>query len=120
MENCGTQGVHYIVNFFGCDEKQLDSLDFWQDVLPSSVAKTSISVLHSHFYKFEPQGITGFLLLSASHISIHTWPEKNYVACDVFTCSTEEETKSILDYLKNNLTHTKAEVKKINRAYAAY
>jgi S-adenosylmethionine decarboxylase len=119
MENCGTQGVHYIINFFGCDEKQLDSMDFWKDVLPASIAQTNIAILHSHFYKFEPQGITGFLLLSASHISIHTWPEKNYVACDVFTCSSEEDTQKILDYLMKSITHGKVEIKKIKRAYRA-
>ena len=36
--------------------------------------------------KFEPQGVTAIALLAESHISIHTWPESNYSAVDIFTC----------------------------------
>ena len=36
--------------------------------------------------KFEPQGVTAIELLAESHISIHTWPESNYSAVDIFTC----------------------------------
>ena len=36
--------------------------------------------------KFEPQGVTAIALLAESHISIHTWPESNYSAIDIFTC----------------------------------
>ena len=36
--------------------------------------------------KFDPQGVTAIALLAESHISIHTWPESNYSAVDIFTC----------------------------------
>ncbi len=36
--------------------------------------------------KFDPQGVTAITLLSESHISIHTWPERGDAAVDVFTC----------------------------------
>lgn len=44
------------------------------------------TVLSSSSHKFEPQGVTAILLLSESHISIHTWPEKRFATCDIFTC----------------------------------
>lgn len=37
-------------------------------------------------HQFEPYGLTGFILLAESHISIHTWPELGQAAIDVFTC----------------------------------
>jgi S-adenosylmethionine decarboxylase len=43
-------------------------------------------VLHSHFHQFRPWGVTGFLLLCESHISVHTWVEERYAALDVFGC----------------------------------
>ena len=44
------------------------------------------TVLNLISNKFEPQGVTVIALLAESHISIHTWPESNYSAIDIFTC----------------------------------
>ena len=44
------------------------------------------TVLNLISNKFEPQGVTAIALLAESHISIHTWPESNYSAVDIFTC----------------------------------
>ena len=45
------------------------------------------TILHSHFHHFTPNGgVSGVLVLAESHISIHTWPEKNFAAIDIFMC----------------------------------
>ena len=46
----------------------------------------SFSVLGKLQHQFEPQGCSWVYLLSESHISVHTFPEKNYIAMDVYTC----------------------------------
>lgn len=48
-----------------------------------------LHVLKSTFHKFNPQGVTICLLLSESHICLHTWPEKNLLFIDIFSCSEE-------------------------------
>jgi S-adenosylmethionine decarboxylase proenzyme len=116
-EHSSPEGLHYLINFFGCDNKQLNSVEFWKEVLPESLQGTTMTVLNSHFYKFNPHGITGFLLLSASHIAVHTWPEYNYVACDIFSCSCEQETQKAVDYLIKNIKHLKVDIQKISRGY---
>jgi S-adenosylmethionine decarboxylase proenzyme len=115
MENI--KGSHYILDFFGCDREQLDSMDFWQKELPESAKAAGMEILHDNFHQFEPHGITGFLLLSTSHISFHTWPEFGYVACDVFSCSSDSYTRKAVDYLKKCIEHKKCEMNKINRGY---
>jgi spermidine synthase len=117
MENSIPNGVHYLIELFGCESGQIDSVDFWKRVLPKSVDGTCMQILSSDFYKFEPQGVTGFLLLSSSHISVHTWPDKGYIACDIFTCATEEETDKAVHFIMENINHKRANVKKINRGY---
>ncbi len=52
-----------------------------------------MTVLGDVSHTFEPQGFTGLLLLSESHISIHTWPENNYAAMDVYTCGSTDFSK---------------------------
>jgi S-adenosylmethionine decarboxylase proenzyme len=43
-------------------------------------------ICHSHFHQFSPWGVTGFLLLQESHVSLHTWVEERYAALDVYGC----------------------------------
>jgi S-adenosylmethionine decarboxylase len=44
------------------------------------------TILQKNKHEFTPQGFTALYLLSESHISIHTFPEKNYAAIDIYTC----------------------------------
>lgn len=53
--------------------------------------KYGFSVLNKIEHQFEPQGFTLLYLLSESHLSIHTFPEKNYVAIDLYTCKKYED-----------------------------
>jgi len=44
-------------------------------------------VLSCHMHRFgDGCGVTGVALLAQSHITVHTWPERNYAAFDVFMC----------------------------------
>lgn len=110
-------GIHYLIEFFGCDSEQIDSVDFWKRVMPESVKGTSMEVLHSYFHKFQPQGVTGFLLLSSSHISVHTWPDQGYVACDIFTCASREETETAFEKLKKEVSHEHINADVVSRGF---
>jgi S-adenosylmethionine decarboxylase len=109
--------VHHLIEFFGCDRKQLNSITFWKNLLSDATMNTDVRILNKHFYRFKPHGITGYLLLSASHISIHTWPEYAYAACDVFTCSGDDEGQSIVKFIQENLKHDKTKTRKIKRGF---
>lgn len=117
LENSCPDGIHFLIEFFGCDKKQLDSVNFWKKTLKDGCKKSNIPVLKEYFYKFNPNGVTGFFLLASSHISVHTWPEYNYVACDVFSCSPQKETKKLVDFLKKEVSNSSVSVRKINRGY---
>jgi len=110
-------GIHYLIEFFGCDTRQINSIEFWKKMLPDCLDGTSMKVLHGYFYKFKPQGITGFLLLSSSHISVHTWPDQKYVACDIFTCASEEETDLAFKRLSDEVIHEHMNMEKVNRGF---
>ena len=117
MQNSKPDGFHFLLEFFGCDVDQINDMEFWRTELHACIEGTSMESLHDFFFQFEPQGITGYLLLSSSHISIHTWPENGYVVCDVFTCSTEVETEQAVQHLKAHISHERVEVKKIQRGF---
>ena len=108
-------GGHYLLDFFGCDAEQLNSMEFWQENLPKAANAAEMKILNSHFHKFEPYGITGFLLLSTSHISVHTWPEHQYAACDVFSCSSDKYTIKAVNFLKKIIRYKKCKTEYLDR-----
>lgn len=117
LHNSPPDGVHYLLEFFGCEKEQLDSLLFMRKLLSKAIADSGITVLNKHFYRFSPHGITGYLLLSASHISIHTWPEYAYLTCDVFSCGGEDETEGIVKYIRANISHEKMRKRRLKRGF---
>lgn len=110
-------GIHYLIEFFECEPEQINSVDFWKETFAKAVKGTSMEVLHSYFHEFKPQGITGFFLLSSSHISVHTWPDKKYAACDIFTCASEEETMLAFERIEKSVIHGHMNSEKVNRGY---
>lgn len=73
-------------------------IDFWQVRAPENEAALELmlreaalacgaTVLHVYVHRFgNAGGYTGVAILAESHMSIHTWPELDYVALDVFMC----------------------------------
>lgn len=79
-------GVHHIAELCGCNADLLNNSEFISTSLRQAVSYSNATLLEEVKYEFTPQGITAVCLLSESHISIHTWPEKGYAAVDIFTC----------------------------------
>lgn len=56
------------------------------DVLKSAATSSRLIIVGEGMKRFPNGGLTAFLILSQSHISVHTWPEREYAAFDIFTC----------------------------------
>jgi len=79
-------GVHHIAELCECNADLLNDSNFISTSLRQAVEHANATLIEEVKYEFTPQGITAVCLLSESHISIHTWPEKSYAAVDIFTC----------------------------------
>lgn len=86
MQDFDTVGAHVLADFWGCQFEKLDDGQLLMDSLRKAAKSAQMTILGEESHKFTPQGFTGLLLLSESHISIHTYPERGYAAVDVFTC----------------------------------
>ena len=80
------QSKHLLLELYKCDHEKLNDESFLRCVLNRAAKLAQATVLNLISNKFEPQGVTAIALLAESHISIHTWPESNYSAVDIFTC----------------------------------
>ena len=77
---------HFLLELYRCDHEKLNDESFLRCTLNRAAKLANATVLNLISNKFEPQGVTAIALLAESHISIHTWPESNYSAVDIFTC----------------------------------
>ena len=77
---------HLLLELYRCDYEKLNDESFLRCTLNRAAKLAKATVLNLISNKFKPQGVTAIALLAESHISIHTWPESNYSAVDIFTC----------------------------------
>ena len=80
------QSKHILLDLYNCNFLKLNDESFIRCTLNNAAKLANAKVLDLISNKFEPQGVTAIALLAESHLSIHTWPESNYSAIDIFTC----------------------------------
>ncbi len=87
-------GTHILLDCW--DAHHLDDIDHIEQMLNEAVEITGATLLHIHLHHFTPNGgVSGVAVLAESHMSIHTWPEKNYAALDIFMCGDTQPEKAI-------------------------
>mgnify|MGYP001216434570 CR=1 FL=1 len=107
-------GTHIIMDFFQCDNKKLDDMEFVEETLIRAATKAGAHIVGKQFHRFSPHGVTGILSLQESHLSIHTWPEHKFAAADFFSCG-HIKTENAYEILSKSLVATKRKITRINR-----
>ena len=101
-------GTHLIIDLW--DAKNLDNLERMEAAMRACIDECNATLLHIHLHHFTPNGgISGVAVLAESHISVHTWPEKNYAAFDVFMCGDSNPHRA-LEILSRYFRPTRSEV----------
>ena len=94
---CKSSGKHMV-----CDIKNIKNhslihnLENIKIILDIICQSNNFTVLNKIEHQFEPQGLSILYLLSESHISIHTFPERNYIAFDLYSCRNYEDNSAYL------------------------
>ncbi|WP_127586192.1 adenosylmethionine decarboxylase [Paenibacillus koleovorans] len=110
-----TFGRHVAVDTWGADFDKLNSAEWLQAHMVEAAEVCGATVLSVQAKQFEPQGATVLVLLSESHISIHTYPEKGFAALDCYTCGETVDPQAAIDYLVSVLKPEKTYAKKLIR-----
>lgn len=78
-------GTHLLIEMWGA--RHLDDPEMIEQTLRESADAAGATILHAHTHRFSPfGGVSGVIVLAESHISIHTWPERDFMALDIFMC----------------------------------
>jgi len=87
-------GMHLLVDLWGATN--LGDPAFIDVAMREAALAAGATILHSHFHHFSPNGgVSGVVVLAESHISIHTWPERDFAAVDLFMCGSCDPRDSI-------------------------
>jgi S-adenosylmethionine decarboxylase len=106
-------GAHMIVDLYGAN--RLDELSLMEQTLRRCVEAAGATLLHIHLHHFEPNGgISGVAVLAESHICVHSWPERNYAALDIFMCGKARPERCI-EVLLEAFSPRRAEIQELLR-----
>lgn len=87
-------GTHILLDLWGAS--YLDDITRIEQAMRDIVEACGATLLHIHLHHFSPSGgVSGVAVLAESHISVHTWPERDYAAFDVFMCGDAQPENAI-------------------------
>jgi S-adenosylmethionine decarboxylase len=92
-------GRHVLAEVHGCRFEVLNDINKVQDIMVNAALEAGAEIRELAFHKFSPQGVSGVVVISESHLAIHTWPELGYAAVDVFTCGERVNPWDACNYL---------------------
>lgn len=104
-----TLGKHIIAEFSECDPNVLKNIETIRQALIQAADAAGATVLESSFYHFGNGGVSGVVIIAESHLSIHTWPEFGYAACDFYTCGSQTEPEAACRLLAQTLKSAHSE-----------
>jgi S-adenosylmethionine decarboxylase proenzyme len=108
-------GRHLLAELAECDTATLNNLPELEKVMKEAARRSGATVVNSVFHHYNPQGLSGIVVIAESHISIHTWPEYGYAAVDCFTCGSSVDPWKALEYLKQALDCKAVQVRDLTR-----
>ena len=97
MEALGRQ---ILVEFYDCDADKINDVEFIESAFLAATKASGATIISHNFHKFSPHGVSGVVVIAESHVSIHSWPEYNYAAVDIFTCGDTIDPWIIQEHLK--------------------
>jgi S-adenosylmethionine decarboxylase len=90
--------VHVLLDLYGC-ALNLNNPEMIHSLMLEAAKKAKTTVLNSYVHQFAPQGVSCVVVISESHLSIHTWPEFGHAEVDVFTCGENALPSIAIDFL---------------------
>lgn len=108
-------GTQIVAEIYECDENKLNDVEEVRKLMIAAAEAAGAEIRETVFHKFHPQGVSGVVVISESHLTIHTWPELGYAAVDIFTCGEHVDPWDSCEYITNALNAEEVNVMEISR-----
>lgn len=110
-------GRHLILELWG--GKNFNSAATVEGALRDAAAACAATLKDVQVYHYSPEGVTGVAVLAESHITIHTWPEYDYAAVDVFTCGDDADPRVAIPVFRDHFEAERVQVMEVVRGIAS-
>lgn len=121
-EDTITFGLHFTLDGYGGNPQKLSNLELifhLLDELPEKLGMTKMTLPYVVHWAGNPMkdpgGVSGFVMIAESHISIHTFAKRGFATIDVYTCQDKLDKKLVILYFKNALEFKEIETHLIKR-----
>ena len=108
-------GRHILAEMYDCSPESLNNIKVVEQTMVDAALEAGAEVREVAFHKFSPQGVSGVVVISESHLAIHTWPELGYAAVDIFTCGHTVDPWVSCHYIKEQFLAQNMTAKEIKR-----
>lgn len=110
-----TDGHHYIVEGSGCNPDVISRVEQVEQILVRAAEAADVQIWSISFHRFRPMGVSGVVVISESHLSVHTWPEVGYVALDIFTCGDRARPEAAVQHALKEFGATNMHITEVTR-----
>jgi S-adenosylmethionine decarboxylase proenzyme len=106
---------HTLIELHGCDPATLKRAQSVGARVRAAVRSAGATIVRTLFHTFSPHGVSGVVVITESHVTIHTWPEHGYAAVDVFSCDTTLNHATIREQLRRTFRARRVQSKSLRR-----
>lgn len=110
-----TIGHHYIAEASGCTPAIIGKVEAVEQILVRAAEIAGVQVWSISFHRFNPNGVSGVVVISESHLSVHTWPEYGYAALDIFTCGDTAKPEKAVEWALRQFGATNVHITEVTR-----
>ncbi|SFM07742.1 adenosylmethionine decarboxylase proenzyme [Gracilibacillus orientalis] len=114
-----TMGRHVIAELWECNIEMLNDMDRLEKIFVNAALKAGAEVREVAFHKFAPFGVSGVVIISESHLTIHSFPEHGYASIDVYTCGDIIDPNVAVAYIEEQLEAKSTEKLEVPRGMGA-
>lgn len=108
-------GRHVIAEMWDCNIDTLNDMGRIEQIFVDAALKAGAEIREVAFHKFAPQGVSGVVIISESHLTIHSFPEHGYASIDVYTCGDIIDPNVACDFISLALESKKYEKVEVPR-----
>ncbi|WP_174615304.1 adenosylmethionine decarboxylase [Virgibacillus ihumii] len=108
-------GRQVIAELWDCNIDILNDISLLERIFVDAAIKAGATVRKALFHQFAPHGVSGVVIISESHLTIHSFPEHGYASIDVYTCGAKLDPTIAVEYIVYALESKSNEIKEIPR-----
>ncbi|SES07834.1 adenosylmethionine decarboxylase proenzyme [Gracilibacillus ureilyticus] len=114
-----TMGRHVIAELWECNLDILNDMERLEKTFVNAALKAGAEVREVAFHKFAPFGVSGVVIISESHLTIHSFPEHGYASIDVYTCGDIIDPHVAVQFIEDELEAKTSEKIEVPRGMGA-